>query len=108
MWGAVYHFDGLGGLNVLARELVRDLIQEVRRVAELQEELHARQVDPACLRQVPDRPHTVEVVVRIQADVRVRSYRIEQTLFLVDAERPGMAARQTRSDADDVHGASAG
>src|SRR5207253_7436917 len=103
----VRHFDRLRGLRfgVLARKLVRDLVQQVRRVAELEEELHAREIDAAVLRQIADRPHALEVFVGVQADVRVRSDRIEQALLLVDAERPGMAARQARRDAADVHGA---
>src|SRR5205823_14721515 len=91
-------------LGVLTRELVRDLIQQIGCVAKLEEKLDAGEVDPPRLREISDRAHSVEVVVRIQADVRVRPYRIEQSLFLVDSERPGMAARQTRRDADDVHG----
>src|SRR2546423_2471235 len=91
------------GPGILAGELVRDLVQEVRRVTELEQELHARKIDSAGLREVPDRPNALEVFVGVQADVRVRSHRIEQALLLVDTERPGMAPGQARRDADDVH-----
>src|SRR5207245_5716581 len=100
--GRLCHFYCRSGLGVFTRELVRYLVEEIRRVSELEQELHAREVDPACLGEVPDRANSVEVVVRVQADVRVRADRIEQALLLVDEERPGMAARQPRGDADDL------
>ena len=71
------HFYGLRGLGVFTRELVRDLIEEIRRVAELEQELHPCEVHSTSLGEIADRADPLEVVVRVQADVRVRAHRIE-------------------------------
>src|SRR6267143_2610726 len=102
----VRYFDHLLGfrVGVLARELVRDLIQEVRRVAELEQKLHSGEVHTARLGEIADRAHALQILVRVQADIGVRPDRIEQTFLLVNTESAWMAARQPRRDADDVHG----
>src|SRR6184192_3527307 len=94
-------------LRVRPVELVRDLIQQVRGVAELQEHLHPREVDPAGLREISDRAHALEIFVRVEPNVGVGPDWIEQALLLVDPKRPRMAAGETRGDADDVHGSTA-
>src|SRR5207245_9086164 len=94
-------------LRVRPVELVRDLIEQVRRTAKLQKQLHASEVDPAGLRQVPDRAHALEIFVRVEPNVGVGPDWIEQALLLVDPKRPRMAPGETRGDADDVHGSTA-
>src|SRR6266550_6564717 len=96
-------FDTRLALCVRIREVGCDLVEEIGGIAELEQELHAREVDPARLREVADRAHPLEIVVRVEADVRVRSHRIEQPLLLIDAQGARMAAGETGGDADHVH-----
>src|SRR5919204_6749077 len=88
-------------------ELVRDLVEQVRRVAKLQEQLHSREIDSAGLRQITDRANALEIFIGVEANVGVGPDWIEQALLLVDPERPRMASRETCGDADDIHGSTA-
>src|SRR5207249_3215826 len=63
-----------------------------------------REVHATHLREVADDAHPLQIVVGVEADVRLGPHRFEQALLLVDPQRPRMAARETGRDGDDVDG----
>src|SRR5437867_4389182 len=59
---------------------VGQLLQEIGDVVELEEHLHTGEIHATCLREVPDHPDPMKIVVGIEADVRVGPHRLEQAL----------------------------
>src|SRR5437773_799999 len=72
------------GLVVALVGRLSELLEQVGDVVELQQQLDACEIHAAHLREVPDDPYAPEVLVGVQADVRVGADRLEQPLLLVD------------------------
>src|SRR5438445_66186 len=68
---------------------------------ELEDDLDARQVDPLASGEEADDTHPPDVRLRVEAEV-VPTLRTEESLLLVDAQRPWMHARQLGGDADEI------
>src|SRR5438552_4356364 len=68
---------------------------------ELEDDLDARQVDPLASGEEADDTHPPDVRLRVEAEV-VPALRTEESLLLVDAQRPWMHARQLGGDADEI------
>src|SRR4051794_16849957 len=66
------------------------------------------EVDAAVAGEVPDPQDPADVLFGIQADVGRRSRRADETLVLVDPERPRVGRDERRGHADDVHRPSGG
>src|SRR5687768_12838231 len=91
-------------LGTELRELTHQVLHQVRGIAHVKEELYAREVHATHLGEVPDHAYALQVVVGVQADVRLGANRFEQALLLVDPQRPRVAAREAGRDGDDVDG----
>src|SRR5581483_6066951 len=90
-------------VRAVLADLPCDLVQQVRGILQLQEQLHPREVHASHLREVADHPHAPQIIVGVEADVRFRPYGLEQPLLLVDPQRARMAPGEARGDRDDVH-----
>ena len=80
----------------------RQLIQQVRDVVELKEELDPRQVHATLLREIPDHPHAMQILVGVQTNVRLRPDRLEETFLLVDPQCARVTTGQACRDGDHV------
>src|SRR5437867_1509967 len=84
-------------------ELSHQVLHQIRGVAHMKEELDTREVHATHLCEVADDAHALQIVVGVEADVRLGPHRFEQAFLLVNPQRPRMAARETGRDGDDVH-----
>jgi hypothetical protein len=68
---------------------------------ELKDDPHAGEVHSLSTRQETNDTNALDIRLTVETEV-VTTLRGEESLLLVDAQRPRMAARQLRGDADDV------
>src|SRR5262245_46846857 len=79
--------------------------ERVELCLQLDDHLHAGEVDPALLREVLDLAEQRDVTVGVAPGVAGRALRRDEALALVDAERLRVHAGELCGDADDVDGA---
>src|SRR6185503_1385493 len=103
-WSRIGSVRGLVIFGREVRQLAHQVLHQIGGVAHVKKELYACEVHATNLCQVPDHSYTLQVVIVVQADVRLGPDRFEQALFLVDPQRPRMTASEPSRDGDDVDG----
>src|SRR2546427_6261565 len=91
---------GTGFFHPLVVERLEDAGPDA--LLELEEDADAGQVDAPVTGEVTDPEDPSDVLFAVEPDVRVRPSRADETLVLVDPERPRMDAHDARGDADHV------
>src|SRR3989441_7804460 len=75
-------------------------IEKVLQRAELEDDLHASEIHATPASEVTDGAHAQDILLRVEADVRRRADRLQQSLLLVDAQRARVDAGEGRRDRD--------
>jgi hypothetical protein len=103
--GAVHE---LGLVGVVGESLYIVLIEQIvdpdlAELLELKDDPHAGEIDTLPAGEESNDTNALDIRLAVEAEV-VPALRGEESLLLVDPQRPWMAARQLRGDADDVSG----
>src|SRR3990170_2458325 len=108
-WGrSLSRWFGVSAFEVFGESLYIVLIEQIvdpdlAEGFELKDDPHAGEVDSLTTREKTDDTNALDVRLAVETEV-VATLRLEESLLLVDPQRPGMTGRQLGGDADDVAG----